>query len=78
MCDSRNAIDQLKTEFPTKTVLFYKADVTKKMEIEDAYDKTVKEFGYVDVVINGAGIVKESSVEDTMHVNLVSVQNYHN
>lgn len=71
MADPRNLVQQLKTEFPGKTVTFHKVDVTKKSDIQHAFNETVKEFGCVDVMVNGAGIIKESSIEDTLHVNLV-------
>ncbi len=40
-------------------------DVTKEQAVIDAFDKTLNEFGGLDVVVNNAGITLAANVEDT-------------
>jgi rhamnulose-1-phosphate aldolase/alcohol dehydrogenase len=40
-------------------------DVTKEQAVIDAFDKTLEEFGGLDVVVNNAGITLAANVEDT-------------
>lgn len=54
-------------------ISFHKVDVRNKDEIFNALTKVTKSFGNIDILINGAGILRESSIEDTLHVNLVSI-----
>lgn len=37
-----------------------KADVTNSEDIDNLFDKTIKEFGQVDIVVNNAGITKDN------------------
>ena len=41
----------------------YKMDVTNREEIEDVVKKTVEEFGKLDVLVNNAGITKDSTLK---------------
>ncbi|SHH80420.1 3-oxoacyl-ACP reductase FabG [Sporanaerobacter acetigenes] len=41
----------------------YKMDVTNRSEIEEVVEKTVKEFGKLDVLVNNAGITKDSTLK---------------
>jgi NAD(P)-dependent dehydrogenase (short-subunit alcohol dehydrogenase family) len=62
------------------SLAFYKTDVSKAAQVEDAIGQAIKRFGDVDVLINNAGIVKyatvtEATEEDwdlTLNVNLKS------
>lgn len=58
--------------FPKNTVLFHNVDVRNKNEIEIAFQKATKEFGYVDVLVNCVGIADESNIDEVINVNLVS------
>ncbi|XP_050664843.1 15-hydroxyprostaglandin dehydrogenase [NAD(+)]-like [Leptidea sinapis] len=40
-------------------VKFHKCDVTTE-ELESAYDRTIEEFGYIDIVVNNAGVMNDS------------------
>lgn len=46
------------------TVVFYKADVSRAEQVEQAIKKAISEFGDIDVLINNAGIVKYASVTE--------------
>lgn len=41
----------------------YKMDVTNREEIEEVVKKTVEEFGKLDVIVNNAGITKDSTLK---------------
>ena len=58
-------------QFSDRTILFHKVDVRNKSEIETAFKEVVKTFGYVDVLVNLAGIFDEFKIEDTIQINLV-------
>ncbi|XP_031633579.1 alcohol dehydrogenase 1-like [Contarinia nasturtii] len=73
--DPSRAISELKSLFPNKTVLFYKVDVRNRSEIECAFKEVVKSFGYVDVLVNCAGIIDERRPKDTIDINLTGVIN---
>lgn len=67
----------LETELASKhgmdKVFFYKCDVTSD-DLHSAYDSVLKKFGYIDVVVNNAGILNDSpkAYEKMIAVNLVS------
>lgn len=62
-------------------VEIYKADVSKKEEVEELVDFTIKKFGKVDVLINNAGIynfnliqdIEETEWDEIININLKSV-----
>ncbi|CAK1582154.1 unnamed protein product [Parnassius mnemosyne] len=49
---------ELKDVYGQNKIKFIKCDVTS--DLENAYDLAIKEFGYIDVVINNAGIMNDS------------------
>ncbi|MFA6254603.1 MAG: SDR family NAD(P)-dependent oxidoreductase [Patescibacteria group bacterium] len=61
--------------------LAVKCDVSKKLEVEELFKKTMKEFGQLDILVNNAGIfpfvpfaeMKESDWDKVIDVNLKSV-----
>lgn len=50
-----------------------KADVTKKDEMERAFQKTVEKFGYIDILLNNAGIIDDRNWEKEVAINIVSL-----
>jgi 3-oxoacyl-[acyl-carrier protein] reductase len=52
----------LKNDFPSTTG-FYKVDVTDENEVKDAVDKTAKEFGSIDILVNSAGITGKTNIK---------------
>ncbi|XP_075144588.1 alcohol dehydrogenase 2-like [Haematobia irritans] len=59
----------------TTNVKFIKCDITNKTSIKNAFDQIVKAIKYIDVLVNGAGILKERNVELTINVNLIGLIN---
>ncbi|XP_047021018.1 15-hydroxyprostaglandin dehydrogenase [NAD(+)]-like isoform X1 [Helicoverpa zea] len=50
--------DELNTKYGDNKVRFHKCDVTTN-ELDAVYDNVVNDFGYIDVVINCAGIMND-------------------
>ncbi|XP_055324743.1 15-hydroxyprostaglandin dehydrogenase [NAD(+)]-like [Sitodiplosis mosellana] len=73
ICDLSDAIAELKSEFPDKTLLFNKVDVRKQAEIETAFKDVVNAFGHVDILANFAGIFNEQKPMDVIEINLLGV-----
>lgn len=55
----------LKTEFPGKTLFTVVADVSKEQDCKNFIEKTIEEFGGIDVLINNAGISMRALFKDT-------------
>lgn len=70
--DGKKTERELREKYINK-ILVIKADVTKKTELEDAFEKTISKFKNLDIVINNAGIVNEIEWEKTIAVNLEGV-----
>ncbi|CAG4908154.1 unnamed protein product [Colias eurytheme] len=59
-----NAGKQLEQELNSKypgRVSFIKCDVTSDEELIAAYDQVLKQYGYIDLVVNNAGLMNDSS-----------------
>ncbi len=77
--DSEKVVEELKAI--GGTALAIKCDVSKRTEVEQLFDQTVKEFGGLDVLVNNAGIypfvpfdkMSEEDWDKVMRVNLKSV-----
>ncbi|XP_063906760.1 15-hydroxyprostaglandin dehydrogenase [NAD(+)]-like [Zophobas morio] len=54
-------------------VIFIKADVTKKAELEGAFETTIQTYKQLDIVINNAGVVDEHGWKNAIALNLVAV-----
>ncbi|CAG4908162.1 unnamed protein product [Colias eurytheme] len=50
---------ELNSKYPGR-VSFIKCDVTNDEELFAAYDQVLKQFGYIDLVINNAGLMNDS------------------
>ncbi|XP_036324014.1 alcohol dehydrogenase 2 [Rhagoletis pomonella] len=60
----------------TKTKVHYiKFDITKKESIKSAIAEVVSKAKYIDVLVNGAGILTDPNVELTMNINLIGLIN---
>ncbi|XP_063906748.1 15-hydroxyprostaglandin dehydrogenase [NAD(+)]-like isoform X2 [Zophobas morio] len=52
-------------------VIFIKSDVTKKAELEGAFETTIQTYKQLDIVINNAGVVDEHGWKNAIALNLV-------
>jgi 3-oxoacyl-[acyl-carrier protein] reductase len=69
--------------YPEQKVTTCLLDVSNTSQVKDSFDKILKEFGSIDILINNAGIVrdnllmkiKEEDFDKVINVNLKSVHN---
>uniref|UniRef100_A0A8R2R147 15-hydroxyprostaglandin dehydrogenase [NAD(+)] n=1 Tax=Bombyx mori TaxID=7091 RepID=A0A8R2R147_BOMMO len=70
--------DKMMTEYGNSKVKFIQCDVTVDEELFGAFDDVVKEIGYIDLVINNAGIANESdpkAIRKEVEVNYIALVN---
>lgn len=67
---------ELNDEYGPNKTKFYKCDVTSQ-ELDDAFDDVIKQYGYIDVVVNNAGIMNDNPrlYAKEIAINLVSDRN---
>jgi 15-hydroxyprostaglandin dehydrogenase (NAD) len=65
--------DVLRDEFGSKSVLSMPCDVTDDKSLRGVFEKTIDEFGSLDIVVNNAGIDNEQNWSKTIQVNLSAV-----
>ena len=74
-------LEQIKSSLLNKdNILCVKCDVTKQSDLENLVNKTIKEFGKVDILVNGAGVSSQhpfwqqplEDVEKIMYTNYYS------
>ncbi|KAK9869532.1 hypothetical protein WA026_003286 [Henosepilachna vigintioctopunctata] len=78
------ASDEFANEFGKNRVLFVHTDISDKTSFEDAFKRTISEFGNIDILVNNAGICDEQDYEKEIAVNLtgavhgslLAVENY--
>lgn len=70
---AESAIKHLETEFGKDRAIFLKTDVSKEVEIEEAFKDTVKKFGDLDIVVNNAGLCNDKNWKYVVSVNLNGV-----
>lgn len=65
--------EKINNKYGPGTTKFYKCDVTSQ-DLADVYDEIIKSYGYIDVVVNNAGIMNDSPrlYEKQIAINLVS------
>ncbi|KAK7929779.1 hypothetical protein WMY93_006174 [Mugilogobius chulae] len=64
---------ELDSEFGADRSIFLQCDVSDADALTEAFQKTVDQFGHLDIVINNAGIINEKDWEKSIQVNLTSV-----
>ncbi|XP_050509487.1 15-hydroxyprostaglandin dehydrogenase [NAD(+)]-like [Diabrotica virgifera virgifera] len=67
------AITKLSNQFGSNKAVFLKTDVTKADQLEAAFKLAVSTFGAVDIVVNNAGMLKDSQWELEIAVNCNAV-----
>ncbi|XP_075970064.1 15-hydroxyprostaglandin dehydrogenase [NAD(+)]-like [Anticarsia gemmatalis] len=55
--------DELNAKYGKNKVKFTKCDVSIDEQLLEAFNRTIEEFGYIDVVVNNAGVTNESNSE---------------
>lgn len=75
--------EEILSLFPNIKFDFYKVDVSKKDQVNEAIKKVLESFGNVDILVNNAGITKdqllikmsEQDWDDVMDINIKSCYN---
>lgn len=73
VADPRETDKQLKELFPQKKIIFEALNVKDQVDVSTVFNKVFADFGAVDVVINGAGVLNERNIENTIGVNILGV-----
>ncbi|KAL5292259.1 hypothetical protein ACFFRR_011196 [Megaselia abdita] len=68
-------IKDLQSGFPETKISFMSLDVSKKPEIETCLRKIIQKIEFIDILVNGAGIVADQNVELSIAVNLTGLIN---
>lgn len=71
IADTKNVTQALQSSYPNQTVVFIKTDVTKKEQVQSAFNQVIAKFNFIDYVVANAGILRENDYEMTINVNLV-------
>ncbi len=74
---NKHAVEELQRDYKIKAISHY-CDVTKEESVKDAVQKTIDQFGKIDILINSAGInirgpIENLSASDFNHVQQVNV-----
>lgn len=68
-------LQKLQQESPKATILFQKTDVAKRQNVVESFTAVKQQFGYVDILVNSAGIFDEQNFERIFAVNVFGVIN---
>lgn len=69
--DDKERIEPLKRDFREANIILLKTDISKKDVIERTFKEVFDRFRRIDIVVNSAGILRESDIELTINTNLV-------
>ncbi|KAL3281771.1 hypothetical protein HHI36_004972 [Cryptolaemus montrouzieri] len=78
------ALKELRKLFGKERSIFIHKDVASKLEVEDAFKRTLDEFKNIDILVNNAGIENDEDYEreiavnftGTVHGTLLALENY--
>ncbi|KPJ03685.1 PREDICTED: alcohol dehydrogenase 1-like [Papilio xuthus] len=68
------AIKKLEVKYGKNKAVFYKCDVTTDLEV--IFEKIIKEFTAVDVLVNNAGICNDNYLRKTIDVNVIALMEW--
>nr|XP_023016996.1 uncharacterized protein LOC111506215 [Leptinotarsa decemlineata] len=68
----KKVVSSLEKEYGDK-VIFIKGDVSKEEDVRNAFDKMIKGFKNLDIVVNNAGIEEVPNYEKVVSINLVGI-----
>nr|CAI5833676.1 unnamed protein product [Callosobruchus analis] len=69
----KEAVDKFNKQYGAKKAKFIKTDVTKKEQLEAAFQLAKSTFGVLNIVINNAGILNDAQWELEIAINCVSI-----
>ena len=59
-----STVDEIYCAEKSNKLTFQKADVTSEQSIEESFEAVIKEFGYVDILVNNAAIMINHEIRD--------------
>lgn len=69
--DNKEKVESLKREFRHANIILLVTDITKKEIIERTFKVILERFKRIDIVVNSAGILRESEMDTVINTNLV-------
>ncbi|XP_049778958.1 15-hydroxyprostaglandin dehydrogenase [NAD(+)]-like [Schistocerca cancellata] len=69
----QKVVEEFESEFGKNKIIFVKADVTKPSELEEVFKAAKSTFNRLDIVINNAGIMRDSVWEKQVDINVKGV-----
>ncbi|KYB28353.1 Fat body protein 2-like Protein [Tribolium castaneum] len=67
----RESVHALNSTYGRNKAVFFNCDVESKVQVNDCFNKVIKEFGSIDIVINAAGVFDGRCWEKEIMTNLV-------
>lgn len=67
------SVKNLRNDFPKSVIEYFKVDVTSDEELQQCYKSFTNKVGYLDVVVNCAGLFNEKDYKNVLAVNLGGV-----
>lgn len=71
--DNKEKVESLKREFRQANIILLVTDITKKDIIERTFKVVLERFKRIDIVVNSAGILRESEMDLVINTNLVFI-----
>ncbi len=72
---TNEAKDKIMGEYPNAEILVCKVDISNTDEVINLFNKTISNFGKLDILINNAGIAPYKSLEDMTDEDFINVIN---
>ncbi|XP_050515483.1 15-hydroxyprostaglandin dehydrogenase [NAD(+)]-like [Diabrotica virgifera virgifera] len=69
--DGKKIAEELNQQFGKNKAIFVKTDVTDYSNYEDAFKKTVENFGNIDILMNNAGLAADGAFKKSVDVNVL-------
>lgn len=71
ICENDEKLKALQKDYKEQNIILLKTDITKREIIDKTFKEIMEKFNRIDIVVNSAGILKETDVEATINTNLV-------
>ena len=72
---TNEAKDKIMSEYPNAEILVCKVDISNTDEVINLFNKTISNFGKLDILINNAGIAPYKALEDMTDEDFINVIN---
>lgn len=73
--ENSEVLQKWRDSYKTCEIYFEPVDATKRETIEGAYERSKVRWDYIDVVVNGCGLMDDRYLDLTIDINLVSLIN---